>query len=172
MAEEDEVRLSDRLYQQVDDSCALCGSRGTELLTIHHIDGNRENNVYENTIVLCFNCHERFHQNKGIPAAQILDRKRHLIHKTLTTYGLNALKIAGRNNVGVVAMPFLLHHVVELGYMEQNETVMDYSPGAVLFGGSGFISDDFVEDSNVSQVDAIARFSITASGRAMLSTWF
>lgn len=68
-------------------------------------------------------------------------------------------------------MPFLLYHVIELGYMTQNETVMDYSPGAVMFAGAGFISAgaDLTERS---QIVAIARFSITSRGQAMLSTWF
>jgi hypothetical protein len=162
------MKLDDRLYQEVDDSCALCGLRGIDVLGIHHIDGISKNNVYENTIVLCHNCHRRFHDNKGVTESHVRDRKRHLIHKTLTIYGLNALKIADRNGTGVVAMPFLLHHLVDLGYMEQNEPVMGYDPvGVVDFSGSP--SEGMFD---VAQEDALARFSITDRGRGMLAAWF
>ena len=120
------MKIRDRLYLETDDACAICGARGIQILTIHHMDGDSTNNAYDNQIVLCHNCHQRHHQGKGLLHAQIEDRKRHLIEKTLTTYGLNALKIAHRNNFGVVAMPFLLYHVVDLGYMSKEEEQMGY----------------------------------------------
>ena len=142
----------DLLFHETDDSCALCGTRGSEVLTIHHIDGNRENNAYENKIVLCHNCHNPYHDpNKRYPTnEQIIDRKRHLIHKTITTFGLNAMKIADRNKFGVVAMPFLLYHLCELGYMTKKETQMGYGE----------------------QEDATARFAITEYGSQVLKKWF
>ena len=51
------MKLTDRLYTETDDSCGLCGLRGAQALTIHHIDSDAANDVYENTIVLCHNCH-------------------------------------------------------------------------------------------------------------------
>lgn len=45
--------------------CADCGIKETEILGIHHIDCNRENNTMENLVVLCANCHSRRH-NKHI----------------------------------------------------------------------------------------------------------
>lgn len=144
------MKIEDRLYFETDDACAICGARGIEILTIHHIDNNSTNNTYDNQIVLCHNCHNRYHQDKGLSAAQIQDRKRHLIEKTLTTYGLNALKIAHRNNFGVIAMPFLLYHVVDLGYMSKEEEQMGYGE----------------------QDDATSRFAITDRGRALLQKWF
>ncbi len=144
------MKLDDLVYLETDDSCALCGIRGIALLGIHHMDENRANNVYENLIVLCHNCHTRFHQGGGVSAGQIRDRKRHLIHKTITTYGLSAMKSSSRNNYGVVAMPFLLYHVVDLGYMKKEETQMGYGE----------------------QDDATARFSITDRGRKLLADWF
>lgn len=143
------VKLADRLYTETDDSCALCGLHSAEALTIHHMDGDSANNVYENTIVLCHNCHQRYHQNRGISGADIDTRKRHLIQKTVTTYGISALKIAGRNDFGVVAYPFLLLHLVDLGYMTQQETQMGYGE----------------------QHDATARFAITPKGRDVLARW-
>jgi 5-methylcytosine-specific restriction endonuclease McrA len=94
------VGLYDWLYGETDDACGICGTRGPDRLTVHHIDGNRSNNVYENMIVLCHNCHHQYEQGKGLSLDKIVERKRHLIVKTLTQYGLNALKIADRNNQG------------------------------------------------------------------------
>lgn len=81
---------------------------------------------------------------------QIEDRKRHLIHKTLATYGLNALKIAKRDNFGIIAMPFLLYHLIDTGYMTKEETQMGYGQ----------------------QQDATARFAITEKGKVVLDEWF
>ena len=144
------MNLKDRLLGETDDTCAICGIRGNEILTIHHIDGNSTNDVYENAIILCHNCHHKFHTNKGLSLDQIEDRKRHLIQKTLTQYGLNALKIADRNNFGVIAMPFLLYHLVDLGYMTKEETQTSYG----------------------NQQDATARFAITEQGKALLKKYF
>ena len=143
------MKLEDQLYGEVDDSCAICGSRDNQALTIHHIDRDRTNNAYDNQIVLCHNCHTRYHNDKGISELQIRDRKRHLITKTVTTYGLNALKIADRNGSGVIAIPFLLYHLVDLGFMTKEETQMSYG-----------------------DIEATARFSITTNGKALLSKWF
>jgi hypothetical protein len=152
------MTLDDLLYGETDDACAICGIRGPERLTIHHIDGNHENSVYENTVVLCHNCHQQHHQGKGLGTDKIEDRKRHLIAKTLTQYGLNALKIADRNDFGVVGMPFLLHHLVDMGFMTQEETSMRY-------GGNE-------RGNEQGWVDVNTRFAITARGRELLRRWF
>jgi hypothetical protein len=60
------------------------------------------------------------------------------------------MKIASRNNFGVVAMPFLLYHLVGMGYMTKEEEQMGYGE----------------------QEDATARFAITERGRSLLSKWF
>jgi HNH endonuclease len=144
------MKLNDLLFIETDDACAICGVRGPQILAIHHIDGNHQNNVYDNAIVLCYNCHSQYHQNKGLTLGEIENRKRHLIQKTLTQYGLNAMKIADRNNFGVVALPFLLYHLVPLGFMTKEENQMGYGD----------------------QKDATARFAITTSGRDLLKKWF
>jgi len=144
------MNIEEWLFAETDDTCAICGIRGNQILTVHHIDGNHENNVYDNTSVLCHNCHSQYHEKKGISLQQINDRKRHLIQKTLTQYGLNAMKIADRNDFGVVAMPFLLYHIVQLGYMTKEENQMGYGR----------------------QEDVTARFAITATGRDLLRKWF
>jgi 5-methylcytosine-specific restriction endonuclease McrA len=144
------MKLKDYLYVETDDACAICGIKGINILTIHHIDGNHANNIYENTIILCSNCHQKHHTNKGLSTKQIKNRKQHLVQKTLTQYGLNALKIANRNSFGVVAMPFLLYHLVDLDFMTKEEAVMGYG----------------------SQQDATAKFAITDRGVTLLKTYF
>jgi len=145
-----EMKTSDLIYVETDDSCAICGAKGIDILSEHHIDSNRTNNEYDNLIVLCHNCHHKITNNKGLSKEKIIDRKRHLIHKTITTYGLNAMKIAKRNNFGVIAMPFLLYHLVDLRYMSKEEDQMGYG----------------------AQHDATARFAITEEGKTILDKWF
>jgi len=144
------LKTSDLIYIEADDSCAICGTRGIAILSEHHIDSDRSNNEYDNLIVLCHNCHHKITNNKGLSRKKIQDRKRHLIHKTITTYGLNAMKIAKRNNFGVIAMPFLLYHLVDLGYMTKEEDQMGYGE----------------------QTDATAKFAITEKGKFILGKWF
>ena len=143
------MNIDDRLYSETDDSCAVCGLSDMQSLTIHHIDGDNSNNDYENMIVLCHNCHQRYHQDKGVTRDDIERRKRHLIQKTVTLYGINAMKIAAHNDFGVIALPFLLYHLVGLEYMTKEEAQMGYG----------------------SQRDATARFAITDKGRHVLSRW-
>ena len=144
------MKTSDLIYFETDDSCAICGERGIDNLSEHHIDGDRSNNEYDDLIVLCHNCHHKFHNNKGLTREKMEDRKRHLIQKTVTTYGLNAMKIAKRNNFGVIAMPFLLYHLVDLGFMTKEEDQMGYGK----------------------QSDATARFAVTEKGRSIIDKWF
>lgn len=43
-------------------ACVICIQRVS--LIVHHIDGNRENNVSSNLVVLCSNCHGMVHDGK------------------------------------------------------------------------------------------------------------
>jgi len=121
------MKTSDLIYIETDDSCAICGAKGIGILSEHHLDSDRSNNEYDNLIVLCHNCHHKITNNKGLSEEEITGRKRHLINKTITTYGLNAMKIAKRNNFGVIAMPFLLYHLVGLGYMSNKTDLLVYA---------------------------------------------
>jgi hypothetical protein len=136
------MNTSDFIYAETDDSGAICGAKGIDILSEHHIDSDRSNNEYDNLIVLCHNCHHKITNSKGLSRKQIEDRKRHLIQKTITTYGLNAMKIAKRNDFGVIAIPFLLYHLVDIGYMTKEEEQMGYGE----------------------QNNATARFAITEKG--------
>jgi hypothetical protein len=143
------MRLDDFLYGETDDACAMCGTRGRGNLSVHHIDGDPSRNEYGNMVVICHNCHHRHNHEQPPTRREIEDRKRHLIAKTLTQYGMNALKIAARNGYGVVAMPFLLYHLLDLGLMSKEEAQMGYGE----------------------QEDATARFAITAGGRDFVQRW-
>jgi hypothetical protein len=144
------MKISDLIYFETDDSCAICGIRGIDVLSEHHINSDRSNNEYDNLIALCHNCHHKIHNDKGLTKQKIIDRKRHLIQNTITTYGLNAMKIAKRNDFGVIAMPFLLYHLVDIGYMTKEEDQMGYEK----------------------QEDATSRFAITEKGKAIIDEWF
>ena len=50
------------LYRGLLVKCDLCGTN--EFLGIHHLDGNRSNNVLANFSCLCWSCHKRVHREK------------------------------------------------------------------------------------------------------------
>jgi len=147
-------QVEDRLYLETENRCGICGQRDSLALTIHHIDHNgaEPNNSYENLIVLCYNCHSIYHQNKGISKDEIVAVKRRLILKTLTPFGITALKIVSRKKI-VVGAPFTLLHLVELGLLEQGKEI-------------SFQSDD---EGNKVSMEAI--FKITSKGDAFLKKW-
>jgi len=63
----------EKLYIETDYSCAYCGQKGLDNLSVDHIDGKnaRKANSYDNLIVLCHNCHHRKTNGKGITLDQI-----------------------------------------------------------------------------------------------------
>ncbi len=138
-----EMTIVEVLYVEVDDCCGWC--RDSSNLTIHHLDGNHDNNAYDNQLVLCRSCHDGHHNTADPTAQSLADRKRHLITRTLTPYGVSALKTASRNGEGVITFPFLLWHLVELGYMTKEETQMTYG-----------------------EIEATARFSATDGGKRLV----
>jgi len=151
------MKIKDILYMETDDSCGLCGNKGKENLTIHHIDGNDSNNVYDNQIVLCRNCHCRFHEKKSITENDIIERKKHLIEKTLTQPGVAAIKIAYRNKFGVSAIPFLVYHLVDMGYLVKEETI-------------GWVIED-VGEGKGKKVESNVLYKLTDEGKRIYETW-
>lgn len=113
---------------------------------------SQRNESYDNKVLLCHNCHQCHHQNKGPTAEELREIKRRLIVKTLTRPGLNALKEANRRNM-VVAIPFLVNHLVEMGYLKFNEKVQweDGEAGQELL--------------------TLATYSISNAGRDLLEKW-
>jgi hypothetical protein len=47
-------------YEQ---GCIDCGEKRKYMLVVHHIDGNRDNNNFDNLEVVCQNCHCKRHIN-------------------------------------------------------------------------------------------------------------
>lgn len=48
-----------QIYRDLMKKCDICLT--DELLGIHHLDGNKTNNVLDNFQVLCFHCHREQH---------------------------------------------------------------------------------------------------------------
>lgn len=142
-------------YIETEGSCANCGLKNTRALTIHHLDPTPpKDQSYDNKLVLCHNCHQCHHQNKGPIAEHLFEIKKRLIIKTLTRVGVNALKVAARKS-GVVANPFLVNHLVEYGYLKHNKDLSSYS-------------DEEIKGSDIT-IDAV--YTLTATGRGLLSKW-
>jgi hypothetical protein len=142
-----DLKSEDILFLESDNSCSYCGVKGREKLTVHHLDGNESNNDYVNQIVLCYTCHCRLHQGKGISPEEIGNTKKLLIHKTLTQAGVNALKIAHRNGF-VIGSEYLLNHLVNMGFLKN----------------VGYTLEQF-------GLNVLTRFELTPEGRSLLEKW-
>lgn len=58
-----EHALHKRAQSARKDQCQICGA--TEILNVHHIDGNPKNNDQSNLMTLCASCHATFHWRNG-----------------------------------------------------------------------------------------------------------
>lgn len=141
------MKTEDILFLESDNSCSRCGTKGRDKLSIHHLDGNRSNNDYDNQIVLCHNCHHRLNTNKGVSSEEIKNIKRLLIRKTLTQAGVNALKIANRKGF-VIGSEFFLNHLVDMGFLKN----------------AGYTLEQY-------GLDALTKFDITPEGRLLHDGW-
>lgn len=47
-------------------SCFLCQNMDERILTVHHIDKDRFNNIQANLAWVCYNCHYLIHHNKRV----------------------------------------------------------------------------------------------------------
>ncbi len=50
----------------VEEKCKLCGIDNRILLSVHHVDHNRQNNEIPNLMWLCFNCHFLIHHDSEV----------------------------------------------------------------------------------------------------------
>lgn len=55
--------------------CEICNRTAIKPVT-HHIDGNRKNNIYENLIFLCMDCHTAIHLGVGLGNKKGKNKKR------------------------------------------------------------------------------------------------
>lgn len=54
-----------RALENYSNKCAICGfNEDNDLLEVHHIDENRQNNALENLIILCPICHKKLSTHK------------------------------------------------------------------------------------------------------------
>ena len=124
--------ISQLLVEETDGACAYCGIKDYRILTEHHIEQMEpKNQSYDNRIILCHNCHHLYHQEKGPSKKDIMKIKKRLICKILTQQGVNAIKESYRKGL-VVAAPYLVTHLIELGYMQQKEVTIQVAIRDVL----------------------------------------
>ncbi len=130
------------LTTETEGACAYCGIKDYRVLTVHHINQQEpKNESYDNKIVLCQNCHQLYHQNKGPSKQDIIAIKRRLIQRTLTPQGVNAVKESYRKGL-VVAAPYLVNHLVELGFLRQTDILTSM---ATATNEQGVITDAVYE---------------------------
>src|SRR3989344_524000 len=127
----------ERAYLETEYSCAYCGIKDKKSLTVDHIDGRKI---------------------KKIEIEEIKKIKKILLGKTLTVFGVNALKMAKRNKYGVTAIPFLLMHMIEMKMLKMEEILCEES----------VIEDGRKTNSIVSE----ARYTITEEGKRIYKKWF
>lgn len=75
----DHYGTREHVYRDLVDivECVSCGNNNTWQLQVHHIDGDRQNNVLSNLEVVCANCHCNRH-------SKIIDGKRILLTSYIT----------------------------------------------------------------------------------------
>ena len=149
-------RNNELLFLETDGACAYCGHKDSRALTVHHMEQSTpKNEDYDNKIILCHNCHQAHHQGKGATDGELNVIKRRLIIKTLTRPGLNALKYAYRRSL-VIAAPFLVNHLIEYGYLAEEDVV------------SNWIA---YEDATEPEIIITATYAITKEGKELLDKW-
>jgi hypothetical protein len=101
---------------------------------------------------LCFNCHTRVDETGTISDKEIRRLKRYLVHRRLTQPGVNALKLAYNDSAGVVALPFLVQHLLDDGLLKYVEYQMTTSTDA-------------------GETEVTALYRITDDGKELLEQW-
>jgi len=122
------------VYEEADFQCSYCGHRQGLNLTIHHISPGqkgRKDDSYENLIVLCHNCQQNLHNKKGITDKEIRRLKRHLVARYLTQAGINTLRLAYKDEAGVIAFPFLVQHLIDMKLLKLIQPVQLLKVGSV-----------------------------------------
>lgn len=61
-----------RTYKPI---CAVCGCEDTDMLEVHHIDENHDNNDIDNLIILCANHHSKVHRGGLVISQEIKDKR-------------------------------------------------------------------------------------------------
>lgn len=67
-------RIKAQLQKEINSECPLCGNTDVACFEFHHIDNNRTNDRPENILMLCPNCHSKYHKGY-VTKAQIIRAK-------------------------------------------------------------------------------------------------
>lgn len=119
-------------------SCLVCKERVS--LNLHHIDGNRENNVTENIVNICSNCHGMVHDGK-ITALELrgykdkareVDEEIAKMHQTLS-YILGSPSISVSSDFGQLKLKY------------QNK-LTDYADKLIFYQSFIFLIPEFYID--------------------------
>lgn len=57
-------KLRESILRRDSNRCTVCRTR--DKLNVHHMDGNKENNIKKNLITLCHSCHSRYHAMEAV----------------------------------------------------------------------------------------------------------
>jgi hypothetical protein len=146
--------LRELVLTEAGHQCAYCGHRDGLNLTMHHIERERDGGPtdFNNLIALCFNCHNRVDETETIPDKDIRRLKRHLVRSRLTQPGVNALKLAYENRGGVVALPFLVQHLLDDGLLE-------------------YVEYQMTVPTDTGETEVTALYKITGPGEELLEKW-
>ena len=146
--------IRDLVLQEAGYQCAYCGHRDGLNLSMHHIERERDGGStdFYNLIALCFNCHNRVDETNSITDKEIRRLKRHLVHRRLTQPGVNALKLAHENRGGVIALPFLVQHLLD-------EDLLNY------------VDYQMATDTATGEIEITALYTITDKGIDLLEKW-
>ena len=63
-------------YRSYIHECVICGCDDEDMLDVHHIDCNRENNECDNLIILCANHHAKVHRGNLIITEEIKQKRK------------------------------------------------------------------------------------------------
>jgi hypothetical protein len=99
--------LEKRAFQQAGSTCGFCTEREIASLQVHHIDWNPANNVLENLLVVCANCHTKI-SGGVICEANVRTKKREVewLHTELSRQHLSPavnVNITGSSFKGDIA---------------------------------------------------------------------
>jgi len=53
--------------------CEFCNIKDIHILTIHHVDENRNNNSLDNLQLLCYNCHYKIHHKESLTLTNYIE---------------------------------------------------------------------------------------------------
>lgn len=134
--------------------CSICGT--TSPLEFHHIDENRENNTEENIILLCKNCHGKFHK-KEISTEEIvyakLNTKNRLLDRNKRFYVNLICKVTDflyLENWNVINQMIGTDHCVTIPILNNFECIAK-EIRHIHFPTDGFYQDIYESLLNISQ---------------------